>query len=64
MIKAKTEEILYKNYDEYFSLINHFGMGMIIFPSLVAELQGSYSIVRIGGLVGQDQPRIGPNVNA
>jgi hypothetical protein len=44
----QTEELLLKNYDDFFGLIQHFGMGMVIFPSLMHDLGGSYSIQMIG----------------
>ena len=48
-LRAKTEEILLQNFDEFMTLITHFGMGMVIFPSLIQELKGTYSIAKIGG---------------
>lgn len=36
--KKRTEETLLKNYDEFLGLIQNFGMGMLIFPSLINEL--------------------------
>lgn len=38
------EEFLLSNFEECFDLINHFGIGLIIFPSLILRLGGSYSI--------------------
>ena len=37
-----------KHYEEFFSLISHFGMGMIIFPSLMHDLKGTYVITKVG----------------
>jgi hypothetical protein len=42
--KLRTEELLLQNYEDLIGLIQHFGMGILIFPSLVHELNGSYSI--------------------
>jgi hypothetical protein len=39
-----TEELLLKNYEDFFGLIQHFGMGMVIFPNLIHELGGTYNI--------------------
>lgn len=47
--KLRTEELLLKNYDDFFGLIQHFGMGMVIFPSLMMDLGGTYSISVIPG---------------
>lgn len=33
-----------KQYIDYFDLINQFGIGMILFPSIVTHLKGSYGI--------------------
>ena len=41
--------MLLKNYDDFFGLIQHFGMGMVIFPSLMMDLGGTYSISVIPG---------------
>lgn len=46
--KIKTEEMLLQNYEEFFGLIQYFGMGMVIFPSLINELKGTYSITKQG----------------
>lgn len=40
--KLSIEEIMLQNYEEFFDLIYHFGIGMIIFPSLVFSLDGTY----------------------
>jgi hypothetical protein len=38
------EEVLLKNYEDLFDLIQQFGIGMFIFPTVINYLQGSYSI--------------------
>lgn len=38
------EEVLLRHYEDLFDLVQQFGMGMIVFPTLVAHLAGSYSI--------------------
>lgn len=38
------EEVLLRHYEDLFDLVQQFGMGMVVFPALVAQLQGSYSI--------------------
>ena len=42
--RASIDEALLQNYQEFFDLICQFGVGMIIFPSLIFALEGSYSI--------------------
>ncbi|CDW71528.1 multi-sensor hybrid histidine kinase [Stylonychia lemnae] len=44
---ASYEDILLKNYEELFDLIQQFGIGMLIFPTLIAQLEGNYSITVI-----------------
>lgn len=38
---------LTRNYMEYFELISHFGIGMIVFPGIVQSMDGVYSIESI-----------------
>ena len=61
--KLKTEELLLKNYDDFFGLIQHFGMGMVIFPRLMMDLGGTYSISVIPGenikVSQNEEPRAG-----
>jgi hypothetical protein len=42
--KQLLNEALISNYEDFFDLIVNFGIGIIIFPSLIQALQGSYSI--------------------
>jgi hypothetical protein len=61
--KLQTEELLLKNYDDFFGLIQHFGMGMVIFPRLMMDLGGTYSISLIPGenlkVSQNEEPRAG-----
>ncbi len=53
--KQSIEEILLQNYEEFFELICHFGIGMIIFPNLILNLEGSYSISLIDSPKEEEQ---------
>ena len=37
------EEALLNNFEEFFELIYHFGIGIILFPSLINALGGNYT---------------------
>lgn len=41
------EEVLLKYYEELFELIQKFGIGMLIFPRAVHQLQGTYSVTSV-----------------
>ncbi|TNV87760.1 hypothetical protein FGO68_gene5455 [Halteria grandinella] len=47
-LRSKTEELLLQNYDEFFGLIQYFGMGMVIFPNLISEMKGTFNIQKLG----------------
>jgi len=45
------ERLLLDNYSQFFTLIKDFGFGIIIFPSVVKKLKGSYFIKKFEGAV-------------
>ena len=42
--KSIINESLISNYEDFFDLIMNFGIGIIIFPSLVQAMGGQYSV--------------------
>eukprot|EP00347_Sterkiella_histriomuscorum_P018326 403345932 len=45
--QAQLEEQLLKNYEDLFDLISQFGIGMLIFPTLITHLDGTFAITTI-----------------
>jgi len=42
--KQLLNEALISNYEDFFDLIINFGIGIIIFPSLIQALQGTFTV--------------------